>query len=155
MMYATSPKLTTLVEALLYIAHHPPAQPLGGKKLAALLEVSPRYLELLLQELVKEGMLRSVRGPRGGYMLAKERSNILMSNVWLAAKEKPTTTYETTSVITEKLVNPLFERAHAAYLHALASISLEDLCQSAERQRLSSLLMLKKSPISEKLDFSI
>ncbi len=40
-----------------------------------------RLLEPTLQKLVKRGVLRSVRGPRGGYALGKARSAISMANL--------------------------------------------------------------------------
>ena len=41
----------------------------------------PRHLETLLQALVRAGILKGVRGPRGGYELARERRRITVGEI--------------------------------------------------------------------------
>jgi Rrf2 family protein len=155
-MLITPNKLNVLVEALLYIAHHSSMQPLGGKKLADILDVPPRYLELLLQSLVKATILRSIRGPRGGYMLARERRSIYMNEVVLAVgNEKPAKDDSRPSIAQKELVQPLFIYAHHAYLAALGEITLEDLCNKTQQMELTHLFALKKHEVPQRLDFSI
>ena len=40
-----------------------------------------RYLEQVLQQLVRDGVLAGVRGPRGGYRLARERRRISLGEI--------------------------------------------------------------------------
>ena len=40
-----------------------------------------RYLEQVLQQLVRAGVLSGVRGPRGGYRLARERRRISVGEI--------------------------------------------------------------------------
>ena len=40
-----------------------------------------RYLEQVLQQLVRAGILTGVRGPRGGYRLARERRRITVGEI--------------------------------------------------------------------------
>ena len=40
-----------------------------------------RYLEQVLQQLVRAGILKGVRGPRGGYRLARERRRVSVGEV--------------------------------------------------------------------------
>ncbi len=40
-----------------------------------------RYLEHVMQQLVRAGILKDVRGPRGGYRLAKERRRVTVGDV--------------------------------------------------------------------------
>ena len=74
-------KFYVTLDALVYIALAGVEKPVGAKQLAQYLESQPRYLEVVLQSLVKEKILRSVRGPRGGYLLGKERRKIFLSDI--------------------------------------------------------------------------
>jgi Rrf2 family transcriptional regulator, iron-sulfur cluster assembly transcription factor len=159
-MHGTSQKLYVLVEALLYIAYNSTMQPLGGKKLADILDVPPRYLELLLQALVREKILRSVRGPRGGYMLARERRMIRMDDVFLAIEQDRLERHEREapvrqSVAYEKLVMPMFEAAEAAFVAELGKVTLDDLCDKTQRMDLAHLFVFRKQESIPRLDFSI
>ena len=49
---------------------------LSGKALAKSLHLPSRHLEPLLQALTREGILKAVRGPHGGYVLAREQRRI-------------------------------------------------------------------------------
>lgn len=156
-MYTISHKLYILVEALLYIAHYPAMQPLGGKKLSSALNIPPRYLELWLQSLVRAQILRSIRGPRGGYMLARDKRDIRMDEVLLAFNQSSETPSlkATYSLLQHNVIIPLFAQAEQAYLLALSTMTLEQLCDRIFVQGLSSQLVLDRHTITERLDFSI
>jgi len=71
-----------LLDAILYVALHANVKAVSSKQISQALGLSDRYLEPILQPLVKEGILRSVRGPMGGYILAKERRKILLADLF-------------------------------------------------------------------------
>ncbi|MBL0317906.1 MAG: Rrf2 family transcriptional regulator [Alphaproteobacteria bacterium] len=75
-------KFYVTLDALVYISLASIEKPVGAKELAEYLSLPPRYLEVILQGLVKEKVLRSVRGPRGGYFLGKERRKICISDIY-------------------------------------------------------------------------
>jgi len=54
------------------------------KNLAQVLKASPYHLYKVLERLEKEGLLRAVRGPRGGYRLARDGSEITLLEVYQA-----------------------------------------------------------------------
>ncbi len=58
------------LRAVLYIADRSPDEPLPVDIVAEALGVPRNYLSKTLHHLVKEGVLSSQRGPRGGFMLA-------------------------------------------------------------------------------------
>ena len=60
------------IAALIDVAIHVHGQPVMAKTLAALYKLPPRHLEPILQALVRDGILKEVRGPHGGYELARE-----------------------------------------------------------------------------------
>jgi len=51
--------------------------------MAAALDVPRNYLSKVLHVLAREGLLTSVRGPRGGFSLARDPADILLADVIL------------------------------------------------------------------------
>jgi Rrf2 family iron-sulfur cluster assembly transcriptional regulator len=67
--------------ATLDVALHARGRPVSSKELAARHDLPPRRLETLLQALVRAGILKSVRGPAGGYELARERRRLCVGEI--------------------------------------------------------------------------
>ncbi len=67
--------------ALLDIALHTGPNPLLLKDIAQRQEISLQYLEHLITPLIAAGILRSIRGSKGGVMLARQASEIKLSEV--------------------------------------------------------------------------
>ena len=67
--------------AMLDVALHARARPVSSKELAARHDFPPRRLEGLLQALVRAGILKSLRGPSGGYELARERRRLTAAEI--------------------------------------------------------------------------
>ena len=55
------------IEAVVDIAYNAADTPVQSKDIATRQNIPRRYLEQVLQQLVREGVLSGVRGPRGGY----------------------------------------------------------------------------------------
>ncbi|QKW23380.1 Rrf2 family transcriptional regulator [Kitasatospora sp. NA04385] len=64
------------------------ADPVPSARLAAMFELSPTYLNKVLQRLTRAGLLTSAPGPRGGVRLAREPERITVMDV-VAAVEGP------------------------------------------------------------------
>ena len=64
------------VAAVVDVALHSRSAPVHARTLAARHELPARHLETLLQGLVHAKILKGVRGPRGGYELARARRRI-------------------------------------------------------------------------------
>ena len=75
------------VTAVVDVAIHARPTPVAAKALAARHNLPPRHLETLLQTLVRANILKGVRGPRGGYELARERRRVTMGEIVRAAME--------------------------------------------------------------------
>jgi len=54
------------------------------RKIANILEVSEHHLAKVLQRLVRAGLIRSIRGPKGGFVLAREAAGILLLDIYEA-----------------------------------------------------------------------
>jgi Rrf2 family protein len=124
------------IAAVIDIALHARGRPVAAKALAARHRLPPRHLEPVLQALVREGILKGVRGPRGGYELAREPRRITADDILRAAgtvedDEAPVTG----SVLISDVVAPALAQAEHTFSTALARISVEDLTRSAEGLR--------------------
>jgi len=122
------------IAAVVDIAHHARPTPVAAKALAARHALPPRHLETLLQALVRHGILKGVRGPRGGYELARERRRITAGDIVRAAmtaaepEDEPTPS----SRLVDQVVSPAVNRASGAFLAELDEVTVEDLCRDAE-----------------------
>jgi len=67
--------------ALLELALHQQEGPVLLKDIAQRQQISQRYLENLIKPLVSAGIVRSIRGAKGGVLLAKAPTEIRLSEV--------------------------------------------------------------------------
>lgn len=117
--------------ATLDVALHARGRPVSSKELAARHDLPPRRLEALLQALVRAGVLRSLRGPAGGYELARERRRICVGEiVRIALRNDEQETQQAPSGL-DALVDPLLDRAGEQALACLDAVTLDDLCTRA------------------------
>lgn len=70
------------VRAMLELAREYGKKPLQIKSIADREDISNKYLEQLVAMLKSSGLVRSVRGPRGGYMLARNPAEIKLSEIF-------------------------------------------------------------------------
>lgn len=125
------------IAAVIDIALNARGQPVAAKALASRHRLPPRHLEPVLQALVRHGILKGVRGPRGGYELAREARRISADDILRAARtveeadERPTAG----SALLNQVVTPALAQAEQSFATALARISVEDLLQAAEALR--------------------
>src|SRR5919206_3056843 len=73
------------IAAVVDIALHARPMPVAAKALAARHNLPPRHLETVLQTLVRRGILKGTRGPRGGYELAREQRRITADDILRAS----------------------------------------------------------------------
>ncbi len=114
------------VMATLDVALHARGRPVSSKELAARHDLPPRRLETLLQALVRAGILKSIRGPAGGYELARERRRLCVGEivrVALRAEEES----EPAPALLAAVLEPLIAETEEAALARLDDITLEDL----------------------------
>ena len=80
-MLRLTKKLLFAIEAVLDIAYNGGAQPVQSGEITGRQGIPRRYLEQVLQQLVRAGILEGVRGPKGGYRLARERRRISLGEI--------------------------------------------------------------------------
>jgi len=122
------------IAAVIDIALHARGRPVAAKALAGRHRLPPRHLEPVLQALVRHGILKGVRGPRGGYELAREQRRITADDILRAAGtvEDAGEAPIAGSPLLSQVVAPALAQAEQSFAAALARISVEDLVRSAE-----------------------
>jgi len=121
------------IAAVIDIALQAPGRPISAKTLAARHGLPPRHLEPVLQALVRDGILKGIRGPRGGYELARERQRVTANEILRAAgtveelDERPAG-----SELLDKVVLPALANAELEFGIALSRINVEDMARTAE-----------------------
>ena len=73
--------------AMVDLAMHSDNKPISLADIADRQEISLSYLEQLFAKLRRGGLVRSVRGPGGGYLLAHEDTETRISDIILAVAE--------------------------------------------------------------------
>jgi Rrf2 family protein len=72
------------LRAMLDMAAYYGQGPVESSDIASRQYIPEQYLDQILMVLRKEGLVKSIRGPRGGHMLAKPPSQITMAEVMQA-----------------------------------------------------------------------
>ncbi len=135
-------KLTTKghysVKALLDLALQPKAQPTSVRAIAQRQDLPAPYLEKLLIELRRAGLVESVRGAQGGYRLARPAAQISLGQILEAVGEtiQPLARHSLEdsleSTHAEDWVTlTLWRQLHQKMREALYSITLEELYYDA------------------------
>ena len=136
-MFLLSRRSLLAIAAVVDVALHARPLPVAAKHLAARHNLPPRHLETVLQALVRQGILKGVRGPRGGYELARERRRITAADIVRAAM---TATGEDNlpplpeSRLVDQVVGPAVRQASEAFLTELEDYTVEMLCKQAEER---------------------
>ena len=75
------------VRAILNLASSYKNRPVSIKKISAEEEISPEFLEQIFFKLKKAGLIRSLRGPGGGFVLNQKASEISIKDILDAVGE--------------------------------------------------------------------
>jgi Rrf2 family cysteine metabolism transcriptional repressor len=123
--------------ALLDIAVHYDGNPVLLKDIAKRQAISAQYLEHLISPLIKAGIVRSIRGARGGVTLAKLPEEIKLSQVIqiLEGSTAPVECVDNPKVCPRSdfcVTRDVWEEMKRAMIQVLESTTLQDL---VERQR--------------------
>jgi len=124
------------ITAVVDIAVHSRSRPVSAKALATRHKLPPRHLEPVLQALVREGILKGVRGPHGGYSLARDQKRITAEDIMHAAgREDESAIPLPVSLLINEVVRPALGDAERSFSTALRRISVDDLARAAEKQK--------------------
>lgn len=121
------------IAAVIDVALQKQGHPISAKTLAARHGLPPRHLEPVLQALVHVGILKGIRGPRGGYQLARERRRVSADDILRAAGSVDGADEgHIGSELLSRVVLPALANAELEFGVALSRINLEDMARDAE-----------------------
>lgn len=115
-------------------------EPLQIRQIAAQQDIPDRYLEQLLATLRRGGVVKSQRGAKGGYILAREPWKITLLEVLgcLEGLDAAASSQDTTPKTVESaVVREIWQEACQAVNSVLQKYTLQDLCeQRTARQQM-------------------
>jgi Rrf2 family protein len=136
-MIRLSKKMLFAIEAVLDIAYNATAAPVQSSEITRRQGIPRRYLEQVLQQLVRAGILSGTRGPRGGYRLARERRRISLGEIVRVIRQLETAEDPIEdpagAELGHKVVRPLWLELQEGLMTQLDGITIEDLCLRAYR----------------------
>jgi Rrf2 family iron-sulfur cluster assembly transcriptional regulator len=108
-----------------------PDRPVTLAYLARLQDISISYLEQIFAQLRKHGLVKSVRGPGGGYVLNKSHSEITIGDI-VAAIDHPTATASSSP---DDETHQLWGQLSKIVYNHLDTVSLEDIHRRRRQQQ--------------------
>jgi Rrf2 family iron-sulfur cluster assembly transcriptional regulator len=122
--------------AMVDLARHSNGSAVSLADIAERQEISLSYLEQLFAKLRRSGLVKSVRGPGGGYLLAHDREATRISDI-IAAVDEPTHAVRCTPGAavgcrgdrSRCLTHDLWEELSNQIHLYLSSVSLGDVCE--------------------------
>ena len=135
------PKRTLVaIEAVLDIAYNAGGVPVQSTDITARQGIARRSLEPILQQLTRAGILEGVRGPKGGYRLARERRRISLGEIVrvVAGADDAEIADAAGSELGQRVVRPLWVDLGADVMGRLNGVTLEDLCRRAHDAGIAS-----------------
>ena len=125
------------IEAVLDIAYHSGPGPVQSREITRRQGIPRRYLEQALQHLVRKKILIGVRGPRGGYRLARERRSISIGDIVRVVLDMKAGNFKIEnapgSALGHKVVRPLWLELQGELIERLDALSVDDLCGRADK----------------------
>jgi len=134
-MLRITKKVLFAIEAVLDIAYHAGSEPVQSREITRRQGIPQRYLEQALQHLVRDDILVGVRGPRGGYRLARERRRIHVGDIVRSVRKMETgddpLQNEDGSDLGQKVVRPLWSLIQDDVMKRLDATTIDNLCNAA------------------------
>ena len=135
-MMKLSTRSTYGMRALVELALASGRGPVSASLIAQRQDLSVAYLEQLLHRLKKEGVVSSIRGPRGGYVLARKPQRITMGDVVRVldgdngngsnGKSREGHRHA------QRIAHAVWRCVHERLSHSLDAVTLQDLCDEAQ-----------------------
>ena len=141
-------KFLHAIEAVLDISIHSSHTPASAKEITKRQCIPSRYLEKILQELVRQKILKGTRGPNGGYALGREKRNIFLIDIYNAVLTiERNKKEEVDTQIRSKIINPFIKNITNEIINSFKLTSIHDLYKKIDETKIN---INKK-----KIDFTI
>lgn len=133
------------LRAMFDIAYNCGPEPAQIQDISRRQQISPRYLEQIFQSLKRAGLLKSKRGPQGGYMLSRSLEEITVLEI-LNATEQDVLLVDCAGVTPKKrrrktecpfegkcVTQTVWEEANTLLDSLFGGMTLQTLCQRAHK----------------------
>ncbi|HEY9908505.1 MAG TPA: Rrf2 family transcriptional regulator [Thermosynechococcaceae cyanobacterium] len=127
--------LSALIELA---AHYSSGEPLQIRQISAQQKIPDRYLEQLLATLRRCGLVRSQRGAKGGYVLAREPRKINLLEVMTCldgSDAQPTDRNSAPKTIESAVIHEIWQETHEVVNAVLQRYTLQDLCDKRDARK--------------------
>jgi Rrf2 family protein len=127
------------LKAMMDLAIYSYGEPLNLKSIAERQKVSEKYLEHIFSALKKAGLIKSIKGTQGGYILAKAAADTTVGNVIralegdLAVAEKASGEEGDADILEQCINENVYEKIDKGINQLLDSITLENLQQEYKK----------------------
>ncbi len=134
------------LKAMMDMAIYSMGEPLNLKSIAERQNMSEKYLEHIFSTLKKSGLIKSLKGTQGGYMLAHNTDHITVGNVIQALEGKLSTVEETSSehaedILEQCITQNVWQKIDESVNQLLDNITLEDITTQYKRMNEDSEYM--------------
>ncbi|MGH7999936.1 MAG: RrF2 family transcriptional regulator [Brasilonema sp.] len=127
-----------ILSLIALVACYSTGESLQIREIAARQNIPNRYLEELLATLRRGGLIKSIRGVKGGYVLAREPQKITLLDAFHCMEgldaDVPNKNSTLTSVETE-VIQEVWQEARQAAYSVLQKYTLHDLYEQRAKQR--------------------
>ena len=141
-------KIVYAIEAVIDIALNSGTKPVQNISIADRQGIPKRYLEQTLQLLVKNNILVGSRGRRGGYILARERRKIFLSEIIRSVDVENKKKNKGFSDLSKKVISPMIKDLTKKCLNSFETVSVDEICRIAKKKNVQTLS-------ERKVDFDI
>ncbi len=135
-----SPKTEYALLALMELAKRfKDGEPLQTRQIAEQHQIPDRYLEQLLAILRQQGLVKSQRGAKGGYVLGREPWQISLLDVILAIEGQASGSKAGEQSIESMMLAEIWQKARQEAYQIFQSYTLQNLCDQRDAQAQSSI----------------
>lgn len=141
-------KITTQIQygvrSLCDIAYNSAGSPAQVRSISERQGISPRYIEQIFQKLKKGGIIKSLRGPAGGYFLTRRPEDITVGDViravdgksiqLVACKGDKRGPRRACERLEKCVVSDIWGEASKKLMDYFDSVSLDQICEEARER---------------------
>ncbi|MBW4499924.1 MAG: Rrf2 family transcriptional regulator [Scytonema hyalinum WJT4-NPBG1] len=113
------------------------------REIAARQNIPNRYLEEILATLRRGGLIKSIRGVKGGYVLARDPQKMTLLDAFRCIEGLDAVGREqnsTPTTVETEVIQQMWQDASQAAYSVLEKYTLHDLCEQREKRRQMELM---------------
>jgi Rrf2 family iron-sulfur cluster assembly transcriptional regulator len=131
------------VNAMIDVALHEELGPVPLSDVASRRKISLSYLEQLFSKLRLQGLVNSIRGPGGGYVLGRRVEGITVADIIHAVETAAPRSKQRAAAPEQDMTQDLWDAMNAKLLHFMQSVTLNSLVLD----QLALGVTIKKKPV--------